>query len=48
MYAIRSYYVSLLKTVDGATKLDFDLLKTTVEEAVHFLDNVIDVSYNFV
>jgi len=36
--------VSLLKTVDGATKLDFDLLKTTVEEAVHFLDNVIDVN----
>ena len=36
--------VSLLKTVDGATKLNFDLLKTTVEEAVHFLDNVIDVN----
>lgn len=36
--------VSLLKTEDGAVKLDFDLLKTTVEEAVHFLDNVIDVN----
>ena len=36
--------VSLLKTEDGVTKLDFDLLKVTVEQAVHFLDNVIDVN----
>ena len=36
--------VSLLKTENGELRLDFDLLKTTVEEAVHFLDNVIDVN----
>jgi ribonucleoside-diphosphate reductase alpha chain len=36
--------LALLKTEDGHTRLDFDLLKTTVEEAVHFLDNVIDVN----
>ena len=36
--------VTLLKTEDGAVKFDFDLLKTTVEQAVHFLDNVIDVN----
>ena len=36
--------VSLLKTEDGVVKLDFDLLKATVESAVHFLDNVIDVN----
>lgn len=36
--------VTLLKTEDGVVKFDFDLLKTTVEQAVHFLDNVIDVN----
>jgi hypothetical protein len=36
--------VTLLKTEDGVVKLDFDLLKATVESAVHFLDNVIDVN----
>ncbi len=36
--------LAVLRTEDGHTRLDFDLLKTTVEEAVHFLDNVIDVN----
>ncbi len=36
--------VTLLKTENGETRLDFELLKATVEEAVHFLDNVIDVN----
>ena len=36
--------VALLKTENDTVKLDFDLLKTTVDEAVHFLDNVIDVN----
>ncbi|MDD4312327.1 MAG: adenosylcobalamin-dependent ribonucleoside-diphosphate reductase, partial [Eubacteriales bacterium] len=36
--------VTLLKTEDDVVKFDFDLLKTTVEQAVHFLDNVIDVN----
>jgi ribonucleoside-diphosphate reductase alpha chain len=36
--------VTMLKIEDGATRFDFDLLQTTVEQAVHFLDNVIDVN----
>ncbi len=36
--------VSMLKTENGAARLDFDLLESTVSEAVHFLDNVIDVN----
>ena len=36
--------VTLVKTEDGEARLDYELLKTTVEEAVHFLDNVIDVN----
>ncbi len=36
--------VTMLKTEDGVTRLDFDLLHDTVEEAVHFLDNVIDIN----
>ncbi len=36
--------VTMLKTENGNTSFDFELLKTTIEEAVHFLDNVIDVN----
>ncbi len=36
--------VTMLKTEDGATRLDFDLLGSTIGEAVHFLDNVIDIN----
>ena len=36
--------VALLKNENDTVKLDFDLLETTVVEAVHFLDNVIDVN----
>ncbi len=36
--------VSMLKKEDGAYAFDFDLLETTVRQAVHFLDNVIDVN----
>ncbi len=36
--------VTMLKTEDVKTRFDFDLLKDTIEEAVHFLDNVIDVN----
>ncbi|NLI52999.1 MAG: vitamin B12-dependent ribonucleotide reductase, partial [Clostridiales bacterium] len=36
--------VTMLKAEDGKTSFDFELLKTTIGEAVHFLDNVIDVN----
>ena len=36
--------VSMLREEEGEVRLDFDLLQTTVEQAVHFLDNVIDVN----
>ncbi len=37
--------VKMLKTGDdGRAAVDFDLLAATVDEAVHFLDNVIDVN----
>ncbi|MGI6721452.1 MAG: vitamin B12-dependent ribonucleotide reductase [Anaerovoracaceae bacterium] len=34
----------MVKRAAGGYQVDYDLLKTTVEEAVHFLDNVIDVN----
>lgn len=36
--------VRMLKKVDGKYEIDFDLLEETVFDAVHFLDNVIDVN----
>jgi ribonucleoside-diphosphate reductase alpha chain len=36
--------VTMLKTEDGAVRLDFDRLKSTIADAVHFLDNVIDIN----
>lgn len=36
--------VRMLKRVDGKYEIDFDLLEETVFDAVHFLDNVIDVN----
>jgi len=36
--------VTMLKKEDGAYTFDFDLLEKTVRQAVHFLDNVIDVN----
>ncbi len=36
--------VKMLKRVNGAWEIDFDLLRNTVYDSVHFLDNVIDVN----
>lgn len=36
--------VKMVKYVDGQVQVDYDLLQKTVEKAVHFLDNVIDVN----
>ncbi len=36
--------VKMLKKTDGSYTFDFELLDRTVSEAVHFLDNVIDVN----
>jgi len=36
--------IRMLKTVDGKQEFDWDKLKVTVKNAVHFLDNVIDAN----
>jgi len=36
--------VTMLREENGGTSFDFDLLETTVQQAVHFLDNVIDIN----
>ncbi|MCE5190038.1 MAG: vitamin B12-dependent ribonucleotide reductase [Eubacteriales bacterium] len=36
--------ITMLKEEGGVMRFDFDLLQRTVEQAVHFLDNVIDIN----
>ena len=36
--------VKMLRRVDGRWEIDYDLLRETVMDSVHFLDNVIDVN----